>query len=239
MERDGLRIDESLVSLVVDEVLPGTGIDPDRFWSGLAAFLRDLTPRNRELLRVRDEMQERLDAWHGAHAGRAVDLNAYKAFLRDIGYLAPDPGEVTISTANVDAEISEIAGPQLVVPVSNARYALNAANARWGSLYDALYGTDAIPVESGTAADGGLDKTRARAVIAAAKAFLDEIARLGEGSHCEVTAYSLKGSSLVARRSNGRSTRLRDNNILAGYSGKPEAPDAVLLQHNGLHVEIG
>ncbi|HVZ01679.1 MAG TPA: malate synthase G [Dongiaceae bacterium] len=237
MKIDGLQIDDSLARFVVDEIMPGTGVDPARFWPGLAAMFRDLTPRNRALLKIRDDMQGQIDAWHRSHAG-AGDLDSYKAFLRDIGYLLPDPGAVAISTANVDTEIARIAGPQLVVPVSNARYALNAANARWGSLYDALYGTDAIPLEGAAPPGGGLDKARARAVIAKAKSFLDEIAPLGAGSHRDVTEYSIQASSLQARLADGSSAGLSDAGVLAGYSGKPEAPEAVLLRHHGLHVEI-
>jgi malate synthase len=238
MEIDGLQIDDSLFRFVVDEVIPGTGIDSDRFWSGLAAFFRDLTPRNRQLLLVRDDLQRRIDAWHLAHTDSPGDVEAYKVFLREIGYLAPDPQKVAITTTNVDAEIAQIAGPQLVVPVSNARYALNAANARWGSLYDALYGTDAIPVDGASVPGGGLNKARAQAVIAKAKSFLDDIAPLGVGSHRDVVGYCIEKSSLKARLTDGSSAVLRDNGILAGYSGEAAAPDAILFQHNGLHVEV-
>jgi malate synthase len=238
MEIAGLRVDDSLVQFVEDEVIPGTEIDPARFWHGLAALFRDLAPRNRELLKARDGLQQKVDAWHHAHAGGAGDVAPYKAFLREIGYLAPDPGPVAISTANVDDEIAKIAGPQLVVPVSNARYALNAANARWGSLYDALYGTDAIPGEVAAGAGGGLDKARASAVIDKAKSLLDEIALLAAGNHRDAVGYAVKDSLLQIRLSNGSSTGLHDNGVFAGYSGESGAPDSILLRHNGLHVLI-
>jgi len=232
---DGLSIDPELSSFIANEAAPGTGIEPRAFWSGLAAILRELAPRNRELLAFRDLLQERIDSWHREQAGRAHDPLAYRQFLTEVGYLLPDPGAVTIAPTNIDDEIAKIPGPQLVVPVSNARYALNAANARWGSLYDAFYGTDAIPFDG--ALPKGYDKARGAKVIAAAKAVLDEIAPLAQGSHEDVSGYAVKNGALAVLLA-GRETRLSDAATFAGYSGEASAPAAILLKQNGLHVEI-
>jgi malate synthase len=238
MQIDRLTIDDGLFQFVADEVIPGTNIDPQKFWSGLSALLQELAPRNRALLETRDRLQRQIDAWHREHGGTPTDMAAYRSFLEGIGYLAPDAGPSEIAVANVDPEIAKVAGPQLVVPVSNARYALNAANARWGSLYDALYGTDAIPFDGAPAAGEGLDKARAQAVIEKAKSFLDEIAPLQNASHRDVAEYSVSGGALRAGLQRGGMTGLADATIFAGYTGTPEALAAVLLQHHGLHVEI-
>ena len=222
----------------VAEALAGSGQSPEAFWSGFAAILRDLGPKNRALLAERDRLQAAIDAWHRERRGKPIDMAAYEAFLTEIGYLAPDPGPVSAETKNVDDEMAHIAGPQLVVPMSNARYALNAANARWGSLYDALYGTDAIPEDAGRARGGAYNPTRGAAVIARAKQFLDEAAPLSEGSHAAVTAYRIENGKLVAEREGGAPTSLRDPAQLAGYRGEPAAPEAVLLTNHGLHLEI-
>ena len=234
---DGLAIDQELFAFVDQEVVPGTGIDSRTFWSGLAAIIRDLAPRSRELLAFRDRLQAQIDGWHRQRAGQPHDAEAYRRFLTEIGYLVPDPGPVSIAPEHVDDEIAKIAGPQLVVPVSNARYALNAANARWGSLYDALYGTDAIPFEGGAPA-GGYDKVRGTKVIARARTILDEIAPLAGGSHVQASGYSVKNGALVVAQQSGAATRLRDPVVFAGYQGAPSAPSAILLLHHGLHVEL-
>jgi malate synthase len=219
---------------VEDELLPGTGVSADAFWAGLEALLADFTPRNQALLKRRDELQGEIDAWWRERSGRPFDVAEETAFLRKIGYLVPEPEPFTIAVENVDPEIATLAGPQLVVPVSNARYALNAANARWGSLYDALYGTDALaPV----AAPGPYDPERGAKVIAYAKAFLDRAAPLTGASHADVTAYFVEHGRLLADTPAGR-TPLDTPSQFVGWHGLPEAPSAVLLVHNGLHVEL-
>lgn len=233
----GLQVAASLHRFIEDEALSGSGLAPDEFWAGFAALVRDLAPRNRELLAERDRLQGEIDAWHRAHPDPVRDSAGYQALLERIGYLQPQPAQVTASTRDVDSEIASQAGPQLVVPVSNARYALNAANARWGSLYDALYGTDAIPPVAGD--DGkGYNPARGEAVIARARAFLDEAAPLAQGSHADATAYAIEGSKLAVTLGAGQRTGLRNPAQLAGYQGDASQPAAVLLANNGLHFEI-
>ncbi len=218
------------------EVLPGLGVDPAPFWAAFEAYLLDLAPRNRTLLEKRDAIQARIDGWHRANKGRIFDFAAYKEFLSEIGYLVAPGGGFSVSTANVDREITSQAGPQLVVPIMNARYALNAANARWGSLYDALYGTDAVrPLEPGTK---GYDPERGAEVIAWGRAFLDRIAPLTTGRHSDLTHYYVENGALRAQRAEGGIASLNDPTLFAGYVGDPMQPRAVLLIHNGLHVEI-
>jgi len=230
----GLQVARELHDFIEAEALPGTGVEAERFWTGFGALIADLAPRNHGLLAVRDKMQAEIDAWHRARKGQAIDPAEYRAFLREIGYLVPEGPDFSVETANADAEIAGVAGPQLVVPVMNARYALNAANARWGSLYDALYGTDALgEAPSG----GGYDAARGAAVVAWAKAFLDRSAPLAGASHADVTGYAVRGGSLVAAAGAGE-TGLADPAQFAGYRGDPAAPSAILLKKNGLHVEI-
>jgi len=233
----GLHIAPELLAFVNDEAIPGTGITPEAFWSGFAALLRDLAPRNRALLAHRDALQAAIDAWHRDHRGQVHDAAAYMAFLREIGYLQPEPAPFAAATENVDPEIASIAGPQLVVPVTNARYALNAANARWGSLYDALYGTDALP-DAPPASGRGYDPARGAKVIAWARHFLDETFPLEAGSHAHATGYRIAAGRLVVALAGGGETGLRDRAHCVGFRGAGSAPEAVLLRHHGLHAEI-
>ncbi|MDR6423083.1 malate synthase [Paraburkholderia phenoliruptrix] len=235
--RGGLQVAANLDQFVETEALPGTGIDSAAFWSGFDALVHELAPKNRALLAERDRLQTELDAWHRANPGPVRDLRAYRAFLEGIGYIVPAPASVKATTANVDTEIAEQAGPQLVVPLSNQRYALNAANARWGSLYDALYGTDAIPDTEGAERQKTFNPVRGAAVIAYARKFLDEAAPLASGSHADATRYSVQEGKLVVALKNGAS-ELKTTAQFIGYQGDASAPSAVLLKHNGLHVEI-
>jgi malate synthase len=229
-ERAGLQVDAVLAELVEREALPGTGIEAGAFWSGFAALVAELTPKNRALLARRDDLQARIDAWHLEHRGRPHDHEAYKAFLAEIGYLMPEGGDFEIETANADPEIAKVAGPQLVVPITNARYALNAANARWGSLYDCLYGTDAM---GAAPPSGGYDRGRGARVVARARVFLDEAFPLQGTSHADVRRYHVKGGALLAD-----DLPLLAPEKFVGYRGHPMAPEAVLLRNNGLHVEL-
>ena len=238
IEAGALQVDKELYDFINDEALPGTGIAPEAFWSGFDKLIHDLSPRNRELLATRDELQVRIDAWYQESGGQALDLPAYKAVLREIGYLLPEGDDFTVSTTNVDPEISTIAGPQLVVPLTNARYSLNAANARWGSLYDALYGTDAISEVDGAARAGGYNKVRGGRVIAFARDFLDASAPLASGSHRDATSYAVVNGALAVTLEDGSVSGLRAPSKFAGYAGDAAAPSAVLLKNNGLHVEI-
>jgi malate synthase len=221
----------------VDEALVGTGVSADTFWTGLSGIVTELAPVNAALLARRDEMQRQIDAWHNEHAAKPIDAAAYEEFLRGIGYLLPEPAPFSVETENVDAEIAVIAGPQLVVPVMNARYALNAANARWGSLYDALYGTDALPETGGATRGGGYNPVRGAAVVARAKQVLDQAVPLASGSHADATFYAVEGGALVVSVGGGK-TGLAEPAAFAGYTGDAAAPTAVLLKHHGIHLEI-
>jgi malate synthase len=227
VDRADLNVAAPLARFIEEEALPGTGIEASAFWPGVAAIFARLAPDNEALLKVRDDMQARIDAWHQARAGWPWDTAGYRAMLDAIGYLLPEPAPFAIDTENVDAEVASVAGPQLVVPILNARFLLNAANARWGSLYDALYGTDAL---GGLPPPGGYDPGRGALVVARAKAFLDEAAPLAAGSHADVRGYRVSEGALVPA--------LGDPARLVGYRGHPTSPEAILLRHHGLHVEI-
>ncbi|MBF8781986.1 malate synthase G [Pseudomonas fulva] len=235
--RHRLQVAPELASFIEDEALPGSGIEAERFWSGFDALVHELAPRNQELLAERDRLQAELDRWHAEHPGPIRDMAQYREFLQDIGYLVADDPSVQATTANVDDELAIQAGPQLVVPMSNARYALNAANARWGSLYDALYGTDAISEADGAEKGSGYNPIRGAKVITLAKAFLDQVAPLTTGSHAQVQGYRIADGALVARLADGQA-RLAEPAAFVGYQGDADAPSAVLLKHHGLHVEI-
>jgi malate synthase len=234
----GLQVAKVLLDFVNNEAIPGTGIDPAAFWAGADALIHELAPKNKALLAKRDDFQARIDAWHQAHAGNAHDAAAYKAFLLDIGYLLPEAADFQITTQNVDEEIARMAGPQLVVPVMNARFALNASNARWGSLYDALYGTDAISDAGGAEKGKGYNRARGDKVIAFARGFLDEAIPLAAGSHVDSTAYKLVEGKLVVGLKGGSNNGLRDDAQLIGFQGDASAPTALSFKHNGLHFDI-
>lgn len=234
IEAAGLHVARPLHAFVVEEAAPAAGVAPDAVWAALAGAVARFGGANRALLARREALQAALDDWHAAHKGRPWDVAAHRAFLEEIGYLAPEGPDFAVATEGVDDEIARIAGPQLVVPVMNARYALNAANARWGSLYDALYGTDAL---GDLPPAGGYDPARGARVVAWAKAFLDESAPLAGASHADVTGYAVRGGALVARTA-AAEVGLADPAQFTGHRGAAEAPEAVLLRRNGLHVEI-
>ncbi|MEC7257288.1 MAG: malate synthase G, partial [Pseudomonadota bacterium] len=226
-DKSGLSVAAELVDFIEARALPGTGVDAATFWDGLARMVSELGPKNRAFLEQRESLQQQIDAWHQSHRGQAHDANAYRAFLTEIGYLLPEGPDFTIETQNVDPEIAKIAGPQLVVPITNARFALNAANARWGSLYDALYGTDAL---GDLPEAGGYDAARGARVIAWGRDFLDRAVPLASGSWADVAAITVDNGQL--------SPALADPAQFTGYQGDPAAPTSVLLSNNGLGVEL-
>jgi len=232
----GLTIDQDLHDFIVNEALAGTGVDADVFFEGFSSLIHDFAPMNRDLLARRDALQDQIDQWY-RDRGAPTDLAAYEAFLRDIGYLLPEGGDFSISTSNVDAEIATIAGPQLVVPVMNARYALNAANARWGSLYDALYGTDAISETDGAGKGTGYNPVRGARVIAWARRFLNESVPI-DGAWEDIARLAVTEGELVVTRAQGGTSGLKNPAQFAGYRGDPSHPTAILLKKNGLHLEI-
>ncbi|NTF95420.1 malate synthase G [Agrobacterium rhizogenes] len=236
IEKNGLQIEPVLYDFLVKEALRGSGVDADTFFAGFSAIVHDLAPKNRELLAKRDRMQAAIDDWYRKN-GAPADLAVYEAFLREIGYIIPEGPAFTVSTANVDTEIASIAGPQLVVPVMNARYALNAANARWGSLYDALYGTDAIPETDGAEKGKGYNPKRGEKVIAWVRDFLDAAVPLSDASWKDVTGFAVKGGVLAIATKSG-TVALTDERHFAGYLGDVAAPSHILLKNNGIHIEI-
>lgn len=234
----GLHVDTPLKRFIDEQVLPGTGVDAAAFWKGFDAIVHELAPRNAALLAERDRLQAELDTWHQANPGPIRDMKGYRAFLEKIGYLVPQPKGAKATTTNVDAELALQAGPQLVVPILNARYALNAANARWGSLYDALYGTDALPTTGGADRGPGYNEVRGAKVIEYARYVLDRTAPLKKGSHIDSTGYAVKDGKLVVTLRGGATSGLEDNRQFIGYQGNAAAPSSVLLRHHGLHLDI-
>ena len=234
----GLQVDQELYDFINDEALPGTGVSAEAFWAGFDQLVHDLAPRNRQLLDKREELQRRIDAWYRENQNEPIDLEEYRNVLREIGYLVPEGGDFSARTANVDPEISTVAGPQLVVPLTNARYALNAANARWGSLYDALYGTDTIPEDEGCERTADYNPVRGARVIAWARRFLDRAAPLARGAHADAAQYWVSGGAFAVTLKDGSTQCLADPSQFAGYRGDPLSPSAVLLLNHGLHIEI-
>ncbi|WP_314973369.1 malate synthase G [Comamonas testosteroni] len=234
----GLQVATELYNFVNTQVLPGTGVDQDTYWKGFDAIVADLAPKNAALLAERDRLQTQLDTWHKANPGPITDMVAYRKFLTTIGYLVESPKDAKATTENVDAELAIQAGPQLVVPILNARYALNAANARWGSLYDALYGTDAISEEGGAEKGKGYNPVRGAKVIEFARNFLDQAVPLASGSHKDSTGYAVEGGKLVVSLKDGSKTGLKDEAKFIGYQGDAAAPKSVLLKNNGIHIDI-
>ena len=238
IEVGGLQVAEELYRFVNEEAMPGTGVDQDHFWSQFAAIVEELAPRNRELLAKRDSLQSQINDWYKANKGKFTDLDAYRAFLAEIGYIVPEGDAFKAETTGVDDEISNIAGPQLVVPITNARYALNAANARWGSLYDALYGTDAISEDGGAVKGPGYNKVRGDKVIAWARDLLDRSVPLSEGSWTEVNGFSVEDGKLAVSRIGGSVVGLADADQFVGYNGTEAGLDNILLRKNGLHIDV-
>lgn len=238
VETGNIRVAKVLHDFVESEVLSGTGVSSGDFWSGLDAIVHDLAPKNKALLAKRDDLQAKVDAWHREHRGQPIDRLAYKAFLSQIGYLVPEPAPFKVDTANVDDEIANVAGPQLVVPITNARYALNAANARWGSLYDALYGTDAISEADGAERGQEYNPKRGAKVIAFARDLLDRAVPLEVGNHADATRFVVAHRRLVITRKDGSQTELKVPDQLVGYRGDPLDPTALLFRNNGLHLEV-
>ncbi|MBN1008628.1 malate synthase G [Amphritea pacifica] len=238
IQTGGLQVAEALYNFVNQQVIPGTGVTEEQFWSGLDAIVHDLAPKNRALLAKRDAIQEQIDSWHRENRTNGFDFSAYKSFLQEIGYLLPEGEDFSATTSNVDPEMATMAGPQLVVPVMNARFALNAANARWGSLYDALYGTDAISEADGAEISGSYNPVRGAKVIEFARNVLNEAAPLATGCHKDSVRYSIRDGKLVVTLTNGAETGLQDEAQLIGYNGDAEAPGSILLKHNGLHLDV-
>ena len=238
IQQGGLQVAEEIFDLVENELTPGTGVTVEHFWACFEEIINDLAPKNRELLQVRKNLQDQIDAWHDQRAGEAIDQAEYKVFLQEIGYLVKEGPDFQIETENVDPEIALMAGPQLVVPVMNARFALNAANARWGSLYDALYGSDVIPEDGGAGKAGAYNPVRGSRVIAFARGVLDQAAPLAAGSHADSTAYRIDNGVLKISLSDGTRVALTNPEQFVGYTGSAENPTSILIKNNLLHLDI-
>ena len=238
VQQGSLQIATVLHKLLENDIAPGTGVSAAQFWQSFEAIVTEFAPRNRALLETREELQAKIDTWHEANPGADYDRDAYKAFLQEIGYLLPEGDDFAITTQGVDEEVATLAGPQLVVPVMNARYALNAANARWGSLYDALYGTDVIPQDGGAERAGAYNPVRGDRVIAYARDFLNRHCPLSSGDHSQASAYTVAGGALQVALTDGQTSSLADTDQFRGYIGDANAPTSILLRHNGLHIEI-
>ncbi|MDU6101640.1 MAG: malate synthase G, partial [Acinetobacter sp.] len=235
IQKGKLAIAKELYDFIENEALPGSGLDSETYWKNFEQVVVDLSPKNKALLAKRDELQAKIDEWH---RNNKFELGTYKAFLTEIGYLLPEVEDFQITTENVDEEIALLAGPQLVVPVRNARYCLNAANARWGSLYDALYGTDVISEENGAEKGKGYNPVRGDKVIAFAKDFLNQTFPLAQGSHADATKYAIEHNRLVVTLKDGSTTSLAHESQFVGFNGEAENPTEVVLLNNGLHVII-
>ena len=237
---ESLQVEETLFNLINNQILANhpQKLDSNEFWKNFSDLVKGFAPKNQALLAKRDQLQAKIDTWHQANPGPIKDMASYKAFLKEIGYLVDEPADFKITTSNVDREIAEQAGPQLVVPATNARYVLNAANARWGSLYDALYGTDAIDQRGDLAHTGEYNPKRGAAVIAFGRRFLDESIPLIEGSHSDAVQYSISNGQLKVELQNGNETTLQQSDLLVGYNGSTDAPSSILFLHNGLHFDI-
>ena len=233
-----LKVSKELDDLINKKVCIGIDLEPENFWVSFEKIIEEFTPRNRALLDKREDLQKKIDDWHLANKGKPIDKAEYKNFLKEIGYLLEEPGDFSIETKNVDPEIASIAGPQLVVPVMNARFALNAANARWGSLYDALYGTDVISEEDGAEKAGAYNPKRGAKVIEFSKKFLDENIPLGQGSYNDITAFQILDGKLQITLSDQTQTTIEDDSKFIGYVGTTENPTGILLKNNLLHLEI-
>jgi malate synthase len=237
---ESLQVEETLFDLINNQILANhpQNLDSNEFWKNFSDLVKEFAPKNQALLAKRDQLQAKIDTWHQTNPGPIKDMASYKAFLKEIGYLVDEPADFKITTSNVDREIAEQAGPQLVVPATNARYVLNAANARWGSLYDALYGTDAIDQRGDLAHTGEYNPKRGAAVIAFGRRFLDESIPLIEGSHSDAVQYSISNGQLKVKLQNGNETTLQQSDLLVGYNGSTDAPSSILFLHNGLHFDI-
>lgn len=238
VQKGGVQVAQVLYDFITEQAIPGTGLEAEKFWAGFASLVNELAPKNKALLAKRDELQSKIDAYHQERQGQALNFAEYKSFLKELGYIVAEGEAFTVSTENVEPEIAQIAGPQLVVPIMNARFALNAANARWGSLYDALYGTDAISEEDGCEKGSSYNKKRGDKVIAWARNFLDQAAPLLGGSHSDSTKYAVEGGKLVVTLKDGSTTTLKNSSQLVGFNGDLAEPNAILIKNNNLHFEI-